>query len=89
MVSSPAALAACLTDVTDPAEIGKVILMFDSSTKFPWLPPILSENFPPEITGHDPVERRYIDLDDKTKGFIQDSNGIDSYFVVNPAIIKI
>ena len=78
-----------LTNVTDPTAIGKVILVFEPNTKFPWLAPALSENYVPIITGYDLVERRCIDFDDKVQGIMQHFNGDDMYFVVDPAIVKI
>ena len=78
-----------LTTVTDPKLISKIILVFEPSTKFPQLAPVLSENYVLTITGSDLVECRYASLEDKAQCFIQHANGINKYFVDHPDTVKI
>ena len=77
-----------LTIVTDPRQIGHVTLIFEPNSKYPWLMPLLSEQYETNINGFNLVENRFADPED-TDTIYKDADDTPNFFAVDPEIIEV
>ena len=77
-----------ITTVTDPRQIGHVTLVFEPKSNYPWMMPLLSEQYETNMDGFDLVEHRFADPKD-TDTIYKDADDTPNFFAVDPDIIEV